>query len=357
MKRRIILSAAVMSLMQSAVISCSSSGLVDEGHGELRISFASVLDEEVRSANDVPDTSDFILTVMDADGHSIYDGRYADCPETMNVEAGSYTVSARSVEFSKPAFSKPQYGDEQCVVVKRNETINVHLICRQLNSGIRLNISPAFLDEYPSGVLFLKSSEGRIMYSYSEKRYAYFKPGPVSLVLNQDAADKILMTRDLEPQEMVVIGVGAVSGSGVAGKGVTIEIDTSRVWTEDSCVIGEVVKGNTPDDALSVAQAISLAPLTDVWVSGYVVGGDLTSSSGSFEEPFKARSNIILGPRAATTDRNSCVAVQLQAGSIRDELNLVDNPSMLGRKVCLKGDVVVGYFNMTGLKNVTDVVY
>jgi hypothetical protein len=87
------------------------------------------------------------------------------------------------------------------------------------------------------------------------------------------------------------------------------------------------------------------------------VGGDLTSASASFEEPFKSRTNILLGPKSSTTDRDACIAVQLPDGKVRDALNLIDNPDMLGRKVCLKGNLVDAYFGLTGLKSVDEYVF
>ena len=91
-----------------------------------------------------------------------------------------------------------------------------------------------------------------------------------------------------------------------------------------------------------------------MWVCGYIVGGDLSSSSASFETPFSSRTNIVLGPKASTVNRSSCISVQLPSGNIRDELNLVDNPSLLGRKVFLKGDVVEAYYGLVGIKNISD---
>jgi hypothetical protein len=45
------------------------------------------------------------------------------------------------------------------------------------------------------------------------------------------------------------------------------------------------------------------------------------------------------------------MSVQLSAGEIRDALNLVDNPHMLGRRVCLRGDIVSAYYGLPGMKN------
>lgn len=107
-------------------------------------------------------------------------------------------------------------------------------------------------------------------------------------------------------------------------------------------------------DALTVSQAIASAGESDVWVSGYIVGGDLTSSSASFSGPFSSRTNIVLGPRSSTSSRSSCISVSLPSGEIRDEINLVDNPHLLGRKVFLRGDLVEAYYGIPGMKNLTD---
>ena len=58
--------------------------------------------------------------------------------------------------------------------------------------------------------------------------------------------------------------------------------------------------------------------------------------------------------KPSTSSRSSCLSVSLPAGEIRDDMNLVDNPHLLGRKVCLKGDIVEAYYGMPGLKNLVD---
>ena len=172
-------------LLLLAVTSCQMLGVpaADSEKGELRISF---VDESfTKAVEEIPDTSDFLLTVSGPDGAVIYDGPYGDSPESMMVDAGSYTVFVRSCDFVKPAFSSPQYGDEQCVVVPSGGVSDVKLTCVQMNAGVRLKIDDSFLRNCPDAVLFLKSSAGKLMYSYSEKRIAYFTPGTVSLMMSE----------------------------------------------------------------------------------------------------------------------------------------------------------------------------
>lgn len=345
-------------LVLMAAVSCQMLGMPEpaDEKGELRISFS---DSAVtRVVEEIPDTSDFLLTVSSSDGTKVYDGKYGDSPESIMVDAGSYTIYVRSSDFRKPEFSAPQYGDEQCVVVASGGVADVKLTCVQMNAGVRLRIDESFLKNCPDAVLFLKSKDGKLMYGYSEKRIAYFLPGDVSLQMSRNGTDNVLFTRSLEPRSVLEIDVSAVGGSADSPQeSIEVAVDTSRTWTSESYVIGggsSPGKGNSISDALTVSQAIASAGEEDVWVSGYIVGGDLSSSSASFSPPFSSRTNIVLGPRSSTSSRSSCLSVSLPSGYIRDELNLVDNPSLLGRKVCLKGDIVESYYGLPGLKNLVD---
>lgn len=348
----------LISLMAVAVASCQMLGVPAENDykGELRISFSD--DALTKAVEELPDTSDFLLTVSSSDGSVVYDGLYGDSPESIMVEAGSYVVNVRSCDFKAPAFSKPQFGDEQCVVVPSGGVADVKLTCVQMNSGIKLNIDESFLTGCPDGVLFLKSAQGKLMYGYSEKRIAYFLSGDVSLLLSEAGADRVLFTRTLQPQTVLVIDVSVAGGGDDGGhESISVAVDTTRNWIEESYVIGgggSSGKGGSMSDALTVSQAIASVGMEDVWVCGYIVGGDLTSSSASFEPPFSSRTNILLGSRSSSSSKSSCLSVNLPSGYIRDDLNLADNPSLLGRKVYLRGDVVEAYYGIPGLKNVTD---
>lgn len=348
-------------LLLLAAVSCQMLGVPDgdESKGELRISFND--DCVTKVVESLPDTSDFLLTVTGADGNVVYDGKYGDSPEGMMVDSGSYTIFVRSSDFRKPAFASPQYGDEQCVVVPSGGVANVRLTCVQMNAGVLLRIDKSFLTNCPDAALFLKSSFGKLMYGYSEKRIAYFPPGQVSLMMTERNVDKVLFTRDLEARAILDIEVSSASkpedSDDPREESISVVVDTSRQWSHESYVVGQggsVGKGSSPSDAMTVSQALVSAGEEDVWVSGYIVGGDLTSASASFQGPFKSKTNIILGPRSSSSSRSSCISVSLPQGVLRDDLNLLDNPSMLGKKVCLRGDIVDSYYGMVGLKNLTD---
>ena len=337
---------------------CEMLGTQKSGEGELRIAFAEGHDQFTRSVTEIPDTSDFLLEVTDSKGKTIYKGKYGDCPEVLSVSSGSYMIKTVSSEFEQPEFSAPQYGDEQCVVVPEGGVADVKLICTQMNAGVKLRIAKNFLTECPDGVLFLKSDQGKLMYGYSEKRIAYFLPGKVSLMLSSGGVDQVLMSRTLVAQEILSLGVSVASGgmsSGTQAGRISVAVDTTRNWISDTYVIGgQNDKGSAATDAMTVSQARSAVGDKDVWVCGYIVGGDLTSASASFDEPFTSRTNILLGPKSSTVDKDACLSVQLPSGDLRDVLNLVDNPGLLGTKVYLKGDIVEAYYGIPGIKNISE---
>lgn len=338
-----------------AVSACQMLGMPDEAKqkGELRISFND--GQITRITATVPDTSDFLITVSDSDGGIVYDGSYGDSPESIMVDAGSYEIYVRSCDFSKPAFAAPQFGERQCVVVPSGGVCDVKLTCVQMNAGIRLRIDESFLKCCPDAVLFLKSASGKLMYSFAETRIAYFLPGSVSLMMSENSVDRILLTRELQARTVLDIAVSAASEPDSPSKeSIRVAVDTTRNWTSESYVVGgdEKDEGDDLSQALTVSQAQSSIGAEGVWVSGYIVGGDLSSSSASFEPPFTSRTNIVLGPRSSTEDRDACLSVNLPSGEVRDGLNLVDNPSLLGRKVCIKGNIVESYYGMPGLKEV-----
>lgn len=302
-------------------------------------------------ASEIPDTNDFILSVKDSKGKLIYGGSYGAAPQEILADPGTYTVSVESCEFGEPQFDCPQYGDTEIVVVKAGAASSVTLYCSQLNCGIRLKTDPEFLTAYPSGVLFVKASTGKLMYAYSERRFAYFLPGNISLVLSDTGGEKTLFTKTLSAQDMLSLGV-TVSSSMTGG--MAVQVDTTRHWLSDDVEIGGTGGGSDTGNAFSVGSAHDHVGESDVWVYGYIVGGDLSSSKCSFSAPFSSRTNIVLASKSSCRDKASCLSVQLSKGDIRDALNLVDHPELLGRQIYLKGEIVGSYYGITGIQNLSE---
>ena len=361
----------------AALGACDDFGLRTRGQGELRWIITGS-GPETRASAEIPDTNDFILKVSDAGGKVLYEGAYGESPESLLVDAGSYTVAVHSIEFTAPGFSRPVYGDEQVVVVKAGSTVTVRLNCILENAGVRLQVAPDFLTSYPDGVLYLKSGDTRLMYGYSEKRIAYFKPGPISLVLNNRGVDEVLLTRTLDARTILTLNLSAPHGGTAAASSITVAVDTAKVWNHESYVIGGGSgsggsgsgsgsgsggsgsgddSASEIDNAYSVAQAHDHTGEDDVWVFGYIVGGDLSTAGTTVKtSKLTKATHLAIASRSTVTAKASCVAVELPKGAIRDALNLVDHPDLIGTRVYLKGSLVPSYFGTTGLKSVSDYV-
>ena len=340
-----------------ALHSCSTQVIPDDSQGELRLHFSEASYIRTKAlSEEIPDTCDFLLDITGPGGGIIYSGTFGDSPEKIPVKEGTYNISVRSGRFTKPAFSAPLFGDEQCVTVAGGRQVDVWLTCGQINSGVRLRVGSDFLTSHPDGALLLKADNGSLMYSYSEKRTAYFNPGNVSLVLSEGADDRVLFTRALKAREILSVKISSPSSAASSG-GIHIQLDTARIWTdEEFWTGGGQNSGADLSGALSVAQAKENTGAKGVWIYGYIVGGDLTSSSISFETPFKSNTNIAIASRTSVSSKDACMSVQLPKGEARDALNLVSNPGMLKKKVYLKGDIVEAYYGIPGIKNISDFV-
>jgi hypothetical protein len=132
---------------------------------------------------------------------------------------------------------------------------------------------------------------------------------------------------------------------------VKMEIDTLSNWLYEYIVMGSTTGGDgqTKATALIVSQLSSNIGSTDIWVTGYIVGGDLTSTAINFSTPFQSSTNMAIADSPTEMDRSKCASVSLPQGTLRELLNLVDNPGNLGKKVWLKGTVDDSYFSLTGI--------
>ena len=247
------------------------------------------------------------------------------------------------------------------MVVPGGQNVSVKLECSLLNCGVTLKISPDFLTTYPQGVLYLKQNGTRLMHSYSEKRIAYFYPGSVELTLYNEAKEKTLLTRTLAARDILSIKISAPSQTQASGT-IKIAVDTTGNWRSESYVIGGSSEsggsGNSGEDlsdAISVNDASKHIGDKGVWVYGYIVGGDLTSSGTTVTTSGVSKAtHIAIAARSSIKEKESCVAVELPSGKVRDALNLVDHPDLIGTRVYVKGNLVESYFNTTGLKSTSD---
>ncbi|MBQ0024784.1 MAG: DUF4493 domain-containing protein [Bacteroidales bacterium] len=280
---------------------------------------------------------DFFLRVYSTQGDSCYAGKYGERPSEMSVKPGSYIVSVFS-EFDGPSFGVPQYGDEVSVTVKKQEKTTVDLYCTMINSGLVLSFTDAFLKEYPSYPIVLSQDGRSLEYPADCREAAYFNPGKVFFTYN----DEVLLYKELTKGQIRKVTLDAVQSS--AGMGITIHIDADTPVIEEE----QTVEAST----FSVSEAKLIDNGLVASVSGYIVGAVKNSKFiCASAEGFDVSSNIVISASPQDTSLDKGMPVELK-GSLKSQLNLVDNPELCGKRITIKG-TLMPYFGVKGLKNVT----
>lgn len=340
-------------LVAAAALLCSCDYFFPVENGELSISFSKEIYLNTKASKNLPDTNSFILSVVSDKGKVVYEGPFGSALQPIGTVPGTYTVKAVSARPGAPAFDAPLYGDEQLVLVEMGGLSNVNLFCTQLNCGVKLTFDNSFRQRYPGAGILITAQEGTLAFAQAETRTAYFQPGIVSFQLKQGDELSPLMTRSLRARENLTLNFAAQQGGGLS-----IQLDTTCTWINEDYVIGD--QGQEPGtdlgNAMGVWEARQNVGAKEVWVYGYIAGGDLTSSKASYQGPFTSKTNLLLSSKFPVNGRDGCVSVQLQQGDTRDALNLVDNPQLLGRQVFLKGNIVASYYGLPGIQAITEFV-
>lgn len=314
-----------------------------------------VLVEELRTKGGevIPDTNSFILSIKKEGGESVYYGTYGEKPQKMELDGGVYIMEVFSNEFEAPSFNSPQYGDSLSVEIFSGEMAAVSFNCRQMNVGMKINYSTEFMQKFPNSKFFLTGGGVMLEYSYQERGIAYFFPGKVEMRMETDGASRYILSRTLNPSEVLTVNM-SVGAEEMGEADYILTLDTSRIWITENYEYGKENDGSTRAKALTVRQAMERVGESDIWVHGYIVGGDATSASFSSAVPFESNTHFIISDRVAETGRESCMAIELKSGEIRDSLNLVTNPQLFHTHVFLKGTLADKYFGLVGLKGLKE---
>lgn len=116
----------------------------------------------------------------------------------------------------------------------------------------------------------------------------------------------------------------------------------------------ENVAAPDSDDTFTIATLCRADDGEFIALKGYIVGYMPTNTINKvvFNADDAVSTNIVLADRAAETDMKLCAGLQLKAGSdARVDLNLADNPAMLGQRIIAYG-YKGAYCNAPGLKQV-----
>ena len=292
------------------------------------------------------DTNKFLLSVYSTGGAKIYEGLYGERPSEMIVVAGSYDIKIRSSNFSIPEFDKPLFGDNQTIDVSEDNITAVEFICRQLNAGIKLLFSKSFIDEFRGSGVKLMNDNGSILYAYGEERYAYLLPGLMKVSCSRNGVDTVLMERELLSAQMLSCNLSYSVAGGNLSSSFKIEIDTSRIWITDNFNAGLKI----PAGAYTVINAKQHVGEKNIMVFGYIIGGYATANTIRIGPPFSSKTNIVIAGGKNERQRANCFAVELPSGPIRDAINLVENPNLIGAAIVVTGEIVSNYYGYIGIK-------
>ena len=289
---------------------------------------------------------DFILRIIDSQSTEILSEYIGDLPDLIVLPIGNYTIEAYSITFSEPMFDTPRYSGETNVAIIADETTEASLVCSQSNAGVNVVWSDAFSDSFSNYEAQIISDEGYLTYSSTEMRTGYFLPGTVIIFITADGQTINGGSITLAAKDMVTITLlPKESTSGSLSLDITIDETVNN--REIELIIDPEYSGeNSETNPYSVAQALVRPDETGVWVVGYIVGARTTGGWST-----TTTSNIVIADAEGETDLAKTMAVQLPAGALRDELNVVDNPSNIDRKILLCGNLV-NYFGR-GLQNVS----
>lgn len=355
-----LLKGIVLLLATTAVIACKDGLKGDAAYISFALSsdysdyyMRHRFDRLLKSVDDInlPDTNDFILTIQGSRGDIIYKGPYGERPDPVRVNPGSYDISLQSVEFEKPEFSLPQFGDLRTIVAGNGQTISVAFNCTQLNCGMRLIFDDSFINRFPDSDVAIKSENHQISYPYTEERVAYFLPGILRVICSDGNNEMQILSRQLDAADIMTV---KLSATGEAPGTFSITIDTTRNWLYEDFTFGSGNDGSSMAKAFTVSDLAMKLGAEDVWVAGYIVGGDVTTSTVVFEPPFTKESNLAIADNTRASTREECAAIELPSSSdIREDVNLMDHPQYLGRKIYVKGDIE-NYFGHPGIKNIKE---
>lgn len=150
-----------------------------------------------------------------------------------------------------------------------------------------------------------------------------------------------------------LLGIGAVQSS---GKEADFDLEGYQGGSGDTPTVSK----GTWDNPYTITDVLGGQAGSEIWITGYIVGwvdtnisNKYDASTCTFTTPATVATNVMMAATANETNYSNCVPVQLPYGDVRTKLNLVDNPSNLGRQITVKGNAET-YFSVKGIKSVTE---
>jgi hypothetical protein len=342
MKRKMMWSWMPGMLLLLTATACQTLSWSEEGKGALSIRMQKETAVSVKA--DVPFGS-YLIGVKDKSGATVVSGSYSTLPDPIVLDPATYTVTALSEQMGLPAFDKPVYGSAVDVSVVAGVKNTLQIVCTQANAGLRIVYDTNFKSKYDKYSVKVTGGDGALTYQKDELRTGYFAPGNLQIVLSVEGEDPVEVSKSVTARDMLVLTV--LPGQTTPGTKGSIELllstDTSRVWRREEWKTGASANdGLTPETAYTVAEAKLFASKNNVWVCGYIVGGDAANSTFKTAPPFTSNTNLIIADSPLEVLRANCMAVELPASpvSLRATFGMPANgATLLGRRAWFRGNI------------------
>jgi len=331
---------------------CETLSWKEEGKGALSIRMQRETAVTVKA--EAPFGS-YLIGVADKNGNTVVSGTLSTIPDPIELDPAMYTVTALSEQIGIPAFEKPVYGSTVDVTVVAGVKNTLQMVCTQVNAGLKIVYDSNFKNRYNEYSIKVTGENGTLTYQKDELRTGYFAPGALQIVLSITGEEPVQVSKNVIARDMLVLTV-LPGQTAVETKGsieLLFSVDTSRVWRWEEWRPGSSGNdGKTVATAYTVAEAKSIASGTNVWVCGYIVGGDASNSAFKTEPPFTANTNLVIADSPLETVRANCMAIELPTSpaSLRNNFGMPANgANLLGRRAWFRGDIAA-YFGHTGLR-------
>lgn len=340
-----------------AILAAGCQGLTITGESTARLRLRITGEDPLSKGvvKTLPDTNKMSLLILSSAGDTMYDGLYGARQSELKFEAGEYTVSIFSHRQLLPEFDAPCWSDTKTITLAAGSVTSLAMVCRQSNGAMRLGFSPEFRAKYSAYTPEITDALGTVQYHFNEERFLYLKPGNIYVRLTPLATGQQvpLFSKLIAAKEMLTINLRLMPGDS-ASFGGGILIDSTSNWQTDSVFIGGN-DGSTKDKALTLERIREYAGLK-VWLTGYIIGGDVSDDTLRFTAPFTKETYLAVAATSTERSRDKCYAVSLPLGAIRDSCSLVKFPANLGRKIWIKGTVKDSYYGSPGVDPVTEII-
>jgi len=351
MKRKMMRNWMLGGTLLLVASACESLNWSEEGKGALSIRMQK--ESAVMVKADVPFV-DYLVGIANGSG-TIISGLYSAIPDPVLLDPGAYTVTALSEQMGAPAFEKPIYGSTVDVDVVAGVKNTLQMLCTQINAGLRIVYDPDFKTRYQTYSVEVTGADGVLTYAKEELRTGYFAPGALQIVLSVDGEDPVQVSKNVIARDMLVLTVlpGQTGPETTGSIELLLSADTSRVWRREEWKPGAPSNdGAMPETAYTVAEAQQLTSANNVWICGYIVGGDVTSSVFNAAPPFTVNTHLAIADSPLELLRANVMAVELPTSPayLRADFGMPANGAeLLGRRAWFRGNIDA-YFGYPGLR-------